>query len=63
MKIHVEEGRCQGHARCAATAPSLYDLGEDGLSIADGKEVPPGMEQDARDGAAACPERALSVSP
>jgi ferredoxin len=61
MKIRVDKNLCSGHARCWSEAPELYEIDEVGYSAIDELEVPPGMEQDARRGAAACPERAISI--
>ena len=61
MKIVVDKSRCSGHARCAATAPDLYELDDLGYVAIDELEVPAGMEKQAQDGAAACPERAITV--
>ena len=38
MKVHVDEERCEGHGRCYALAPAVFepdDLG-DGKAIGDG---------------------------
>ncbi len=61
MKIVVDTGKCTGHARCNADAPDVYQLDDDGYNALTSCEVPAGREQHARDGAAACPERAISV--
>ena len=61
MKIVVDKSRCSGHARCAATAPDLYVLDDDGYVDITELEVPAGMEKQAQDGAAACPERAITL--
>lgn len=42
-------------------APELYQLDETGYSALGVLEVPAGMETAAREGAAACPERAISI--
>jgi ferredoxin len=42
-------------------APDLFPLNEDGYIAADVIDVPPGMEEDARRGAAACPERIILI--
>lgn len=62
MKIIVDRTRCTGHAMCFAQAPELFPLDEEGFSIADGKEVPPGEEKRAQMGVEACPERAIRLS-
>jgi ferredoxin len=61
MKIVVDNDRCSGHARCNATSPDLYALNDDGYNALHELDVPVGAEQAARDGAAACPERAISI--
>lgn len=62
MKVHVDRELCQGHGRCYATAPELFepdDLG-DGHEIGSG-EVPEALEHKARVAAANCPERAIAI--
>ena len=61
MKIHLIEEKCTGHARCAAVAPDIFTLNDDGfLEMAD-TEIAPDMQALARRGARACPERAIEV--
>ena len=55
MKISIDRTRCAGHARCAAVAPEIYPLDDDGYIAVD--EVTPSDEQEAR----ACPERIITV--
>jgi ferredoxin len=61
MRVQVDRARCQGHARCWAEASELYLLDDDGYSAIDDVEVPPGLEEAARRGADACPERAIAI--
>ena len=61
MKITVNPTLCSGHARCAAVAPEVYELNDDGYVGFSEKDVPPGLEAQARRGARACPERAITV--
>jgi ferredoxin len=61
MKIAVNRVLCCGHARCNATAPTLFHLTDDGYIDTDGFDVKPGDEALARKGARACPERAIRV--
>jgi len=43
-------------------APEVFTIDDDGYSnIATGLEVPPTLEDKARTGVAACPERALMI--
>jgi ferredoxin len=62
MKVLVNNSVCQGHAQCNARAPKLFPLDDDGFVGVIGELiVPEGQEGDARRGADACPERALSI--
>ena len=61
MKIIANRAKCVGHARCAAVSDELFELDESGYIAFDIKEVPAGMEQFARRGTRACPERALQL--
>lgn len=59
MKIKVKAGQCQGHARCAAIAPELFELDDNGYIAFEERVVPAGQEALARRAVRACPERAL----
>ncbi|GAA4009028.1 ferredoxin [Streptomyces sp. NBC_01352] len=61
MKITIDTQLCSGHARCAATAPELFELDDSGYAVPLDGEVPAGREKEAREGAWACPERAITV--
>jgi len=52
MHVHVDRERCQGHNRCYALAPELFDVDDLGNSL----------EEKARLAVANCPERAISMS-
>jgi ferredoxin len=62
MKVSVDESKCVGHAQCNAVGPEVYDLDDSGYCLIRNAEVPPELEQAARDGAAACPEQAITVT-
>ena len=62
MKVHIDPDLCQGHGRCYALAPEVFepdDVGN-GFAIGDGA-VPPELEAKARLAAANCPEQAVLV--
>ena len=59
MKILANKERCAGHARCAAISDLIFELDDSGYIGFAEKAVPPGMEELARRGVRACPERAL----
>ena len=61
MRIRVIEGKCSGHARCAALAPSIFKLNEAGYLEMPESVVSAQDEALARRGARACPERAIEV--
>lgn len=61
MKIVVDSSKCQGHAQCHATAEAVYPLDDEGYVAITELEVAPELEELARRGAAACPERAISL--
>jgi ferredoxin len=63
MKVHVDPELCQGHTLCAMTAPELFGLrDEDGHAHAIENDVPPELEDKARDAARSCPEQAIVLS-
>ncbi len=61
MKIRIDRAACVGNARCAAIAPELFPLDDDGYIAIEEREVPAGMEQLARRGARACPEKIITI--
>lgn len=62
MRVRVETEKCQGHNRCYALAPELFDVDDYGYAkeIGDGV-VPAGLEDKARLAASNCPEFAIVV--
>ena len=60
MRIRVRPDLCCGAGLCAMTAPNVFQLDEHGYNRMDGQIVPPGREEEARVGASACPETAIS---
>ncbi len=62
MRVHVDPEKCQGHNRCYALAPELFDVDDYGEAheIGDGT-VPAELEDKARLALANCPEFAISI--
>lgn len=62
MRVIVDSEKCQGHNRCYALAPELFDVDDFGqaLVIGDGI-VSPNLEDKARLAVANCPEYAISI--
>jgi ferredoxin len=61
MKASVDPDLCQGHARCWDICPEVFDLDDEGLAFVADPEVPPALEDKARQAARNCPERAITV--
>ena len=63
MQIHLDAEKCQGHNRCYALAPELFDVDDYGQAVllVEG-EVPVDQHDKARLAAANCPEYAISIT-
>ncbi len=61
MKVRIDKDACVGNARCAHVSEELFPLDDDGYICVTEVEVPEGMEQLARRGARACPERIITI--
>jgi ferredoxin len=62
MRIHVDPEKCQGHNRCYALAPELFDVDDYGSATArDDGHVPPDLETKAHLAIANCPEYAIEI--
>ena len=63
MRIHVDADKCQGHNRCYALAPELFDVDDYGNAVVIGDgTVSPELEDRARLAVANCPEFAISIT-
>ncbi|HLL26825.1 MAG TPA: ferredoxin [Xanthobacteraceae bacterium] len=62
LRVHVNPEKCQGHNRCKALSPELFELDEYGNAkeIGDGV-VPAGLEEKAWLAQANCPEFAIEI--
>jgi ferredoxin len=62
MKIHVDPALCQGHNRCMALAPGLFDIDDEGFASAAGDGI---VSPDGADLAELaidnCPEQAITL--
>lgn len=61
MRVIVDRDQCAGHARCNAVAPEVYPVDDAGYCAITQMQVPVERETEARDGARACPEGAITV--
>ena len=62
MRVFVDEEKCQGHNRCFAIAPELFDVDDYGTAFAlNDRVVPEELVDKARLAAANCPEFAITI--
>jgi len=61
MLIHFNRRLCAGHARCQEHGPNVFHLDAMGYCKLLSAKVEPGLEDEARAGAANCPEGALTI--
>ena len=64
MRIQLDNAKCQGHGRCYALAPDLFDADDEGYAVllCTG-DVPADREADASLAADNCPEYAITIEP
>ncbi|WP_313053522.1 ferredoxin [Pseudomonas lopnurensis] len=58
-RVVADRSRCCGYGLCAAVCPEIYKLDEDGIVYLATDRVPTEHEEQAREGAAACPAEAI----
>ena len=61
VRATVDGEMCVGTGMCEATAPELFEVGDDGISHVLLDEVPAELVAKAREAADNCPTRALTV--
>lgn len=62
MKVSIDDERCEGHGRCYAIAPEVFQPDDIGNAVVVGDgTVAPEHEEKARLAMANCPERAVSI--
>lgn len=60
MKVAVNSEKCEGHARCWAILPQVFDTDEYGYAYVENDGVVPAdMEAKAREAVENCPEQAI----
>jgi ferredoxin len=58
--VSVDAAKCQGHARCLAFAPDIFEFDDEGYSFVPAdKELQAEMSNGLRLAVANCPERAI----
>jgi ferredoxin len=62
MKVRIDGERCQGHNRCIAIAPDIFQWDDLGYGVVTTEELGADeQEQAARRAAANCPESAIEI--
>jgi ferredoxin len=63
MRVEVNTDLCQGHNRCYALAPELFDVDDYGTAVVIGDgTVSPDLAAKAKLAVANCPEYAITMS-
>lgn len=63
LRVAVDPERCQGHNRCHAIAPELFELDDHGYARPAGDgAVPSHLEEKARLAMKNCPEHAVRLA-
>jgi ferredoxin len=61
MKVIVDPDRCQGHSRCRALVPEVFDVDELGYAVVVVPDVPDELVARTLEAARNCPERAIAT--
>jgi ferredoxin len=61
VKVRVDEAACEGHGRCYALAPEVFEADDHGHCIVTEPEPTVALAAAARRGAENCPEHAIAV--
>lgn len=62
MKVKVNQDACIGCGACAAICDAVFQINDEGLSVALKEEVEKDLEQSVKDAADSCPTGAIEVS-
>lgn len=61
--VSIDRARCQGHARCLAFAPDVFDFDDEGYAfVPEGKGTFDALTDGVKLAVASCPERAIIVT-
>jgi len=61
VKVRVDDALCEGHGRCYALAPDVYETDDHGHCVVIQADPGNELEAAARRGADNCPEHAITV--
>jgi len=60
MKVTVDHDRCEGHGKCQAAAPEVFQLRDDDLSYVLMEDVPEELAEKVERAIRLCPRQAIS---
>ncbi len=59
MKVLVDPDLCEGHGKCEAAAPEVFELGDDDLSRVLIDDVPEELREKVENAIRLCPRQAI----
>lgn len=59
MKVKVDADMCEGHAKCEQTAPEVFKLNADDISVVLIDEVPESLREKVERAIRLCPRQAI----
>lgn len=59
MKVLVDPDLCEGHGKCEAAAPEVFELGDDDLSHVLVDDVPEALRPKVENAIRLCPRQAI----
>ena len=62
MKATVDPDRCEGHGKCQAAAPEVFELRDDDLSHVLIDEIPQTLKDKVDRAVRLCPRQAITIS-
>lgn len=61
MKVRVDDDRCGGHGVCCVLCPEVFQMTDDGYSVAYAPDVPARHDEAVKKAAVQCPTKAISI--
>ena len=61
MQLRLDSEKCQGHGRCYALSPDLFEADDEGYAVLRVEQVPAELERQARAAVDNCPEFAIEL--
>ena len=61
MRAAVDDQRCRGHGVCITICPEVFELTDDGYSVAAEADVPTELEAAVSEAVESCPEHAITA--